>query len=280
MKNERQEHAVEKRRLMYSQIFSPNTTYRDGSRTIDVSAAVEGGARTTETKINLTASVIAILVVVVLCILFSLFGSRIVYQISGMIASRKNKIEIQLEEPDSIAFDTTKILESGGRVYIGGDTDPFLKEGTYLTLHVSDWSEMPLIGSEKNMQFVTEDLSFGELYYSVFIEGADYGFLRMYINDAKAEKKDEKSYQLLGKFKIADYTAKNETLTEIKTQKATFVYELENGQKAYFVRNWLYGNYTVCFVAGDIYYEMEIPASDRAVTRAEQIFESLSAYLD
>ena len=50
-KRAEKDHGVEKRSLMYSQIFNYNTN-RDGTRTIDISAAVAGGGKSVTDKKN------------------------------------------------------------------------------------------------------------------------------------------------------------------------------------------------------------------------------------
>ena len=85
---------------------------------------------------------------------------------------------------------------------------------------------------------------------------------------------DKRQYTLYGTFKIVDYTEKDTEIAD-KGELATFVYESESGNKAYFIRNWFYGTYTVYFELDNIIFEMEIPASNKAVKNAKEIFEAV-----
>ena len=65
-KREVKDNSVEKRSLMYSQIFNYNMN-RDGTRTIDVSAAVAGGGKSIDSKRNYYIGLVVVVIVIALC---------------------------------------------------------------------------------------------------------------------------------------------------------------------------------------------------------------------
>lgn len=264
MKNNKQDNAVEKRRLMYSQIFSPNTTYRDGSRTIDVSAAVESGAKTTD---KVKVSILTVAIIVVLCILWSLFGNSMIKGISNFIASQKNTIQIELEEPDGILFDVDKFLTTAQTGYVSPYHDN-LYDVAYSYKMLYEWKDVPLIGEKFSKN---ELLSLRTCNFKLNTEGNKIGFFELLIGYEDAEQKSS-GYSLIGRFKIEGYSEDVTLLDHIPN--ATFTYQRSDGQTAYFVRNWLYGTYTLYFVDDGIYYEMELDASDYEVECAKKIFEA------
>lgn len=268
-KREAKDNSVEKRSLMYSQIFNYENISRDPfQRHIEVTAAVESGGKSITNKKNYYIGLLVVAVVIALCFVWSGIRGDVAEFINNFLLEQ-NGVEMQLTEPQPLEMDVNAFVKkaSESRDYYTGEPQ------AYYYRSYNNWSEVPL--SDGTRDHVAEESALKFTHYTLMIyQGDKSGKLEISVRDDDAGKFDEKMYEVYGYFKIADYTKEGTVLAD-KGDLATFVYETENGNKAYFIRNWTYGTYTVYFVVDDIMFEMEIDNSKKAVENAKVIFEAM-----
>lgn len=111
-------------------------------------------------------------------------------------------------------------------------------------------------------------------YRIVIYPESKIGKVEMKVSDVDAKPTENLQYFIQGSFKIADYTAED-TVLGVKEGLADFSYKAESGNKAYSIKNEADKVYNVYFEVNDIVYEIEIPASNKAVENAKRIFEAM-----
>lgn len=265
-KREPEDYGAEKRNLMYSQIFNYNMN-RDGTRNIEVSAAVESGGKSITSKRNRNIGLVVLVVVIVLLFGWSFLHQDIAMIISHFMLETKGE-EMNLLEPEPIRLDMDAFLKEANESndYYTGEAEKYHYQ--YYNL----WSKVPLDAGSEDHTVEGGKLNF--TWYELRVYEKDkLGTIEIIVKEDGILK--DVQYELHGTFKIADYTEEGTVLAD-KGDLATFLFEAEDGNKAYFIRNWTYGTYTVYFVVDDIMFEMEIPNSKKAVENAEKIFEAMT----
>lgn len=267
-KREPKDNSVEKRSLMYSQIFNYTMNQADtaGARNIEVSAAVEsGGGKTISSKRNYYIGLVVVAIIIALCCGWSYAKDDIVEGINQFLL-KQNGVEMQLAEPEAVELNVDAFLKEA-RVNYGSDSEKYYYQ------EYDVWNEVPLSDGVKAHAADSSALRFTRYELCVYPENS-IGKVKIVVVDDDAGYFDNRQYTLYGTFKIVDYTEKDTEIAD-KGELATFVYESESGNKAYFIRNWFYGTYTVYFELDNIIFEMEIPASNKAVKNAKEIFEAV-----
>ena len=264
---EQKDNNVEKRSLMYSQMFNYNIN-RDGSRTIDISAAIAGGGKSITNKKNLVIGLCVIVIVVALIFGWSFAHDGLAEYINNFVLE-ENDVEIRLPEPQPVKMDVDTFIEEAMKNpgYVK-DVEPY-----YYKIY-NQWKLAPV--SDGDAEPVADDtsLKFGSYKVYVYPE-SKIGKVQMAITDDDAEATEKTQYTLYGTFKIADYTEEDVMLAK-KEDLADFAYGPEDGNRAYFIRDWEKETYMVYFEADNILYEMQIPATNRAVKNANQIFDAVA----
>ena len=87
---------------------------------------------------------------------------------------------------------------------------------------------------------------------------------------------ETKAYELFGIFLIEDYTPEDTVLDFEQGNVASSIYEMENGENAYFLRDWRYDIYNVYFKAKDVLYQMTIPSTKEDVANVEKIVDLMA----
>ena len=264
---EQKDNNVEKRSLMYSQIFNYNVN-RDGTRTIDISAAVAGGGKSITNKKNLVIGLCVIVIVVGLIFGWSFAHDDMAEYINNFVLE-ENDVEILLPEPQPVKMDVEAFTEGAMKnpSYVK-DVEPY-----YYKIY-DQWKLAPVSGG--NAEPVADDASLRFGTYKIYVyPESKIGKVQMVITDADAEATEKTQYTLYGTFKIADYTEEDVMLAK-KEGLADFAYGPEDGNRAYFIRDWEKETYMVYFEADNILYEMQIPATNRAVKNAKQIFDAVA----
>ncbi len=246
----------EKRSIMYSQIFNYNLMSRDPMmRSVEVTAAVEAGGKDISNKKAVYYTLLVIAIVFVLCYL-----RHPAAQALNKFILEKSEVEMKLEEPKAVVLDIETIAaRSVGHFIQNG----YSYEETYVS-----WAEIPFENISKDLAKENDDVRFDR--FDIGTDENRLGVVRVNV----VNNKTKIYYALKGSFKIAGYTGEQTKLIHVGN-KATFSYQSENGITAYFIRNWSYGTYTVYFMTDKILFEMEVPASKKAVKGAKEIIDAM-----
>ena len=267
-KREQKDNSVEKRSIMYSHLFNYDTMNRDGQRMMETSAAVAGGGKSVSGKKHYHLELCIVAIVVALIFGWSYVRKDVAAAVSEFMLE-KDGVEMKLMEPEPLALDVTTFLEEANesRDYYSDE------EEIYHHQRYNEWSEVPLLDGALNYIIEEEDMWFSLFDMRIY---SDNKLGKLQVNVIEKRLFKNVQYELNGIFKIAGYTNDNIILAD-KGELATFAYEAESGNKAYFVRNWKQGTYTVYFVVDDILFEMEISSSKKSVKSAKKIFEAMAA---
>lgn len=260
-----EENNAEKRSLMYAQMFNYNIN-RDGTRTIDISAAVAGGGKSITNKKDYAMGLFVIAIVVVLIFGWS-FGHHGLAEYINNFVLEKNNVELHLPEPQPVKMDVDTFV-------VGAMKSPSYATEPYYCKIYHHWKLVPM--SDGIGGHVAEDTSLHFGSYKVYVyPESKIGKVEMVVTDDDAKVTEKTQYTLYGTFKIADYTEEDVVVAN-KEGLADFAYGPEDGNRVYFFRNREKEKYTVYFEADNILYEMEIPATNQAVKNAKHIFDAVA----
>ena len=260
-----EENNAEKRSLMYAQMVNYNIN-RDGTRTIDISAAVAGGGKSITNKKDYAMGLFVIAIVVVLIFGWS-FGHHGLAEYINNFVLEKNNVELHLPEPQPVKMDVDTFV-------VGAMKSPSYATEPYYCKIYHHWKLVPM--SDGIGGHVAEDTSLHFGSYKVYVyPESKIGKVEMVVTDDDAKVTEKTQYTLYGTFKIADYTEEDVVVAN-KEGLADFAYGPEDGNRVYFFRNREKEKYTVYFEADNILYEMEIPATNQAVKNAKHIFDAVA----
>ena len=235
---------------------------------METSAAVAGGGKSVFGKKHYYLELCIVVIVVALIFAWSFAREDIAAAVSKFMLEM-NGVEMELAEPEPLTLDVDAFLKEANE---SRDYDTGEAEDYHYQMY-NEWSEVPLADGVKNHVIEDEDIRFASYEMRIYPKNK-LGKLKVIVISEGLLKNVQ--YELNGTFKIAGYTKEDIVLAD-KGDLATFVYEEEKGAKAYFVRNWLQGTYTVYFVVDDILFEMEISSSKKSVESAKKIFETMAA---
>lgn len=212
---------------------------------------------------------IALIVILIGVFMYYRSWNHMVKDVNAFILERSG-VEMQLTEPELLEMNMTSFENQAM-----GRLDYDKKEPVpYYYQYYDSWSKLPFTREE--WEPVAEDSALRFISYKLEVSEWDkIGKLTVSVKDDNAKKSDQQIYEVYGSFKIAEYTPDDVVLAN-KGKLATFVHEGAEGQKAYFIRNWMSGTYTVYFEINNILFEMEIENSKRALENAKQIVDALS----
>ena len=270
--NEVKDNEKAKRNLMYSKLFNHNTTSKEAvpdlDRFIAVNAAGETGGKSNPVRWIWGIGLVLVAIIIVVCLGYRAWN-HVVNAVNTFILERSG-VEMQLAEPELLEMNMTSFENQAMGSLDYGKKEPV----PYYYQYYDSWGKLPLAKNE--WEPVAEDPALRFTSYKLEVSEWDkIGKLMISVKDDNAKKSDQQMYEVYGYFKIAEYTPEDVVLAN-KGDLATFVHEGAEGQKAYFIRNWMSGTYTVYFVIDDIFFEMEIENSKQDVEKAKQIVDALS----
>jgi hypothetical protein len=270
--NEVKDNEKAKRNMMYSKLFNHNTTSKEAvpdlDRFIAMNAAGETDGKSNPVRWIWGIGLVLVAILIVVCLGYRAWN-HVVNAVNTFILERSG-VEMQLAEPELLEMNMTSFENQAMRSLDYGKKDPV----PYYYKYYDSWSKLPFTREE--WEPAIEDPALRFTSYKLEVSEWDkIGKLMISVKDDNAKKSDQQMYEVYGYFKIAEYTPEDVVLTN-KGDRATFVHEGAEGQKAYFIRNWMSGTYTVYFVIDDIFFEMEIENSKQEVEKAKQIVDALS----
>lgn len=138
-KREQKDNSVEKRSLMYSQIFNYDTMNRDGHRTIETRAAVAGGGKFVSGKKHYYLELCIVVIVVALIFAWSFAREDIAAAVSKFMLGM-NGVEMELAEPEPLTLDVAAFLKEANE---SRDYDTGEAEDYHYQMY-NEWSGVPL----------------------------------------------------------------------------------------------------------------------------------------
>ena len=261
----------DQKNIIYSKIFNHNTTSKeavpDVDRFIALHTAGESGDNTHSVRWIWSIGLGIVVIIISLCLGYRAWNY--VVKVVNTFILEQSGVEMQLEEPEALQMNMNSFANKAYNGLDYGKKEPV----PYYYQYYASWSDLPFVKDE--WEPVLEDSSLRITNYKLEVSEWDkIGKLNISIQYDKPQKSNPEKYELCGYFKIAEYTPDDVILAN-KGDLATFIYEGENEQQAYFIRNWLRHTYTVYFVIDNIFFEMEIKASDYAVENAKQIIDAI-----
>ena len=178
---EQKDNNVEKRRLMYSQMFNYNLNQASmaGSRNIEVSAAVEGGGKSIASKRNRNIGLAAIATLLACIFGWSFAHEDIAVTVSDFMLE-KNGVEMQLAEPDMVTLNMAAIFREENENYAStynGESE------RYYSQRYNFWSEVPLSDGMKDHVAEDEEIRFSSYEMRIY-EKDKLGRLNVRVIDA------------------------------------------------------------------------------------------------